>query len=202
MPMKLAVREMLPPNRRIWAFRYSRSNSSRASRSGRAMIRSAPIAPALPPLGCSACCQHLGGDHLARLARGQDQHALDVVAQLADVAGPGLDLQGGQGVLAQSATRMPVASRSLDEVADQLGDVLATLRQARHPHRHHVQAVEQVLAEAPAAISSRSSREVDEITRTSTWTSLSPPTRRKRCSTRTRRMRLWVSRGMSATSSR
>ena len=53
-------------------------------------------------------------------------------------------------------------------------------------------------ANCSAAISSRSSREEDEITRTSTWTSLSPPTRRKRCSTRTRRMRLWVSRGMSA----
>ncbi|MNW13965.1 hypothetical protein D3C71_2120570 [compost metagenome] len=33
---------MLPPNRMIWADRYSRSNTSRASRSGRAMMRSAP----------------------------------------------------------------------------------------------------------------------------------------------------------------
>src|SRR5436190_23505653 len=40
MPMKLAVREILPPKRRIWALRYSRSNTSRASRSGKAMIRS------------------------------------------------------------------------------------------------------------------------------------------------------------------
>ena len=41
MPMKAAVREILPPKRMIWALRYSRSNTSRASRSGRAMIRSA-----------------------------------------------------------------------------------------------------------------------------------------------------------------
>ncbi len=48
MPMKAAVREMLPPKRRIWALRYSRSNTSRASLSGKAMIRSAPTAPADP----------------------------------------------------------------------------------------------------------------------------------------------------------
>ena len=38
MPTKAAVREMLPPNRVTWASRYSRSNTSRASRSGRVMI--------------------------------------------------------------------------------------------------------------------------------------------------------------------
>ena len=38
MPMKLAVREMLPEKRRIWTRRYSRSNVSRASRSGVPMI--------------------------------------------------------------------------------------------------------------------------------------------------------------------
>src|SRR5690606_3088250 len=41
MPMKAAVREIFPPNRMIWADRYSRSNTSRASRNGRAMMRSA-----------------------------------------------------------------------------------------------------------------------------------------------------------------
>src|SRR5205085_2979994 len=45
MPMKAAVREMLPPKRMIWASRYSRSKSSRASRSGKAIIRSAPRPP-------------------------------------------------------------------------------------------------------------------------------------------------------------
>src|SRR5437899_7455723 len=42
MPMKAAVREMLPEKRSICALRYSRSNTSRASRSGSAIIRSAP----------------------------------------------------------------------------------------------------------------------------------------------------------------
>ena len=38
MPMKFAVREMLPEKRRIWTRRYSRSNVSRASRKGVPMI--------------------------------------------------------------------------------------------------------------------------------------------------------------------
>ena len=38
MPMKAAVREILPPKRVTWASRYSRSNTSRASRKGRLMI--------------------------------------------------------------------------------------------------------------------------------------------------------------------
>src|SRR5450432_1602958 len=36
-PTKAAVREILPPNRVTWATRYSRSKTSRASRSGRLM---------------------------------------------------------------------------------------------------------------------------------------------------------------------
>jgi hypothetical protein len=46
MPTKLAVREMLPPKRLIWASRYSRSNISRASRSA----RPAKAPPSIPPL--------------------------------------------------------------------------------------------------------------------------------------------------------
>jgi len=38
MPTKVAVREMLPPKRVTWASRYSRSKTSRASRSGSCMI--------------------------------------------------------------------------------------------------------------------------------------------------------------------
>src|SRR5438270_63063 len=42
MPMNSAVREILPPKRLICATRYSRSNTSRASRSGRLISRSPP----------------------------------------------------------------------------------------------------------------------------------------------------------------
>src|SRR5205085_9104506 len=44
-PMNDAVREMLPEKRRIWILRYSRSNDSRASRSGLPMIAIAVPAP-------------------------------------------------------------------------------------------------------------------------------------------------------------
>src|SRR5690606_10658378 len=39
-------------------------------------------------------------------------------------------------------------AQGVDEIVDELADVLATLRQGRHPDRHHVEAVEQVLAKA------------------------------------------------------
>ena len=42
-PMKCAVREILPEKRRIWTRRYSRSNVSRASLSGAPMIALAPM---------------------------------------------------------------------------------------------------------------------------------------------------------------
>src|SRR5215472_4955446 len=38
MPTNAAVREMLPPKRVTWAIRYSRSKTSRASRSGKVII--------------------------------------------------------------------------------------------------------------------------------------------------------------------
>src|SRR5882672_9819029 len=42
-PTNSAVREILPPKRLIWARRYSRSNISRASRSGRPIRCSPPL---------------------------------------------------------------------------------------------------------------------------------------------------------------
>ena len=44
MPMNSAVREILPPKRLICATRYSRSNTSRASRNGK-LISFSPPAP-------------------------------------------------------------------------------------------------------------------------------------------------------------
>jgi hypothetical protein len=60
MPTKVAVREMLPPKRVTWASRYSRSNTSRASRSGSCMIsppfsqRSTEGASSLTSLGSTS----------------------------------------------------------------------------------------------------------------------------------------------------
>ena len=78
----------------------------------------------------------------------QDQQPLDVVAQLADVARPGMDLQHGDRVVAQPAPGQALRRlQGVDEIVDQFGDILAPLRQGRHADRHDVQAVEQVLAE-------------------------------------------------------
>ena len=149
MPMKAAVREMLPPKRMIWAFRYSRSNTSRASRSGRAMIRSdrpSPPRRRWRDLGR----QHLGGDRLGRIA-GRPGSAS---ARRCCAAGGRCRARRGPAAWRWRPRRAARRGRpwrradALDEIVDQLGDVLAPLRQARHAHRHHVQAVEQVLAEA------------------------------------------------------
>src|SRR3954469_21069760 len=47
MPTNSAVREMLPPNRLICATRYSRSNTSRASRNGKPINCSPPLPPGM-----------------------------------------------------------------------------------------------------------------------------------------------------------
>ena len=76
-------------------------------------------------------------------------------------------------------------------------------RERRQAHRHDVEPVIEVLAEA-ARRRSRPARlrAVDETTRTSTLTVRWPPTRVKLWSVRTRRIFAWVASGMSAISSR
>src|SRR5690606_27036283 len=51
MPIKAAVREMLPPKRVICTLRYSRSKRSRASRSGKAITSCKPSCLAMPAEG-------------------------------------------------------------------------------------------------------------------------------------------------------
>ncbi len=63
-----------------------------------------------------------------------------------------MDLQDGQGIIGDPATRQALGCRQvLDEVVDQLADILAALGQWRDTDRHHVQAVEQVFAETALA---------------------------------------------------
>ncbi|MNE84692.1 hypothetical protein D3C80_1816240 [compost metagenome] len=60
-----------------------------------------------------------------------------------------MNLEHGQGVVRDPPVRQPLRGRQVvDEILDQFGDVLAPLRQRRHADRHHVQAMEQVLAES------------------------------------------------------
>ena len=75
-----------------------------------------------------------------------------LLLQLAHVAGPVVRLQHGDRVLADAARREARGLRELaHEVLDEIGDVLAPLGETRHAQRHHVQAVIEILAEAPLA---------------------------------------------------
>ena len=50
--------------------------------------------------------QHRRGDFAARIAAGQDHDALDIVAELADIAGPVVGLQDGNRILGKFAQRL------------------------------------------------------------------------------------------------
>src|SRR5437762_10389603 len=95
--------------------------------------------------------QHVGVYRLSGIARRHDQQPIDDVAQLADIAGPGVGLQRRQCVLAKLA-RLDARRRGAPrhEMAGQERDVFAPLAQGRHPDRHDVEAVEQIFAEAAA----------------------------------------------------
>ena len=70
--------------------------------------------------------------------------------QLAHVAGPVIGLKRGDGVVADASGRQSGHfGGARHEVSDQRRDILAAMAERRHPQRHHAQAVEQVLAEAP-----------------------------------------------------
>ena len=171
MPTNVAVREMLPPKRVTWASRYSRSKTSRASRSGSCMI-SPPLLPAQHRRRILAdiAGQHVGADRPAARRR-QDQQPLDDVAQLADVARPVVALQRGQRVLAHRPGRQAGGvGDAPQQIGRQLRDVLAALAERRHAQRHHVQAMEQLLAEAAGGDLVLQIAEVEASTRTSTST--------------------------------
>ena len=77
---------------------------------------------------------------------------LDDVAQLADVARPGAPLQRLHRPARHLGDLLAHAGRELlDEGPDQERDVLRALAQRRHDDREDVEAVVEVLAEAPAA---------------------------------------------------
>ena len=88
--------------------------------------------------------------HADPVARRQDDRPLDDVAQLADIARPVVRLERRHRLLRQRRRRdPPLGGEAGEEMVDQLGNVLAPLAQRRNPHRHDVQPVIEVLAEAP-----------------------------------------------------
>ncbi len=80
----------------------------------------------------------------------QHHRPLDRVLQLAHVARPVVRQQRVQGARREPLHLLAVGARVLlDEVADQRGNVALALAQRRQRHRHHVEPVVEVLAEAP-----------------------------------------------------
>ncbi len=149
MPTNSAVREILPPKRLICATRYSRSNTSRASRNGRPIRCSPPL-----PFGMLGTIEPTsGGSMLAFITAsgsppGKNHQPLDIVAQLSHIAGPIVRLQDCHGVLADTALRQAGRQRNLvHEIVDEIGNIFAPLGQRRHADRHDRKTMVEVLAE-------------------------------------------------------
>ena len=81
----------------------------------------------------------------------EDHDALDQVAQLADVAGPVVLLEGGEGVFVHFYAGTAVLLAELEEeLLDQQGDVFLAVAQRRDEEGDDVEAVEEVFAEVAA----------------------------------------------------
>ena len=109
----------------------------------------------------------------------EEHRALEDVRQLAHVAGERVGREHLDH-LRSDARRGAAEALGVpgDEVPDEQRNVAASLAQRRHVHRHHLQAEEQVLAEAPAGTSVLRSRFVAATTRASTLMVSAAPTRR------------------------
>ena len=112
------------------------------------------------------------------LARGEDDGPFDNIAQLADVAGPGVMYQcfhhfrwDGVDVLAHPGGKF------LDEIADQGGNVLPAFAEGGEGDGEDVDAIEEVGSEMFSATMVRRSRLVAATRRKSDWMVCVPPRR-------------------------
>src|SRR6266508_424394 len=81
--------------------------------------------------------QHRRGDLARGLAACQNHDALDIVAELANVARPIVRLQNRNGVLGELAERLTGGMREgTAEILNEAWNVLAPLRKRRNPHRN------------------------------------------------------------------
>ena len=82
-------------------------------------------------------------------ALGERDHAADLVGQLPEVAGPVVEQQVLEGLVAQGRVALALlVGEPADVVLDQRRDLLAPLPQRRDVEPERVEPVEQVLAEA------------------------------------------------------
>ncbi len=103
-------------------------------------------------LGVEILCPQHDGPAPRRRARCPERHAQEHVFELADVAGPGVALEGGDGARVEVHTSQPeLAAGGVAEVTGQERDVVGTVPQRRHAQRIHVEAMEEVGPELPLA---------------------------------------------------
>src|SRR3954447_6818629 len=91
--------------------------------------------------------KHIRAHRLCRVARRHDQQPIDYIAQLPYIAGPAIGLQRGKRILSEIARLDARRFRAaLHEVTREQRDVLTSLAQRRHPDRHDIETIEEVLA--------------------------------------------------------
>ena len=94
--------------------------------------------------------QHVEVDPRDTIARRHDDRALDDVAQLADVAGPGIVEQLLPGFVVEIERRPAVLpAEVVEEVIEQQLDVFPAIAKGRDVQLEYAQAIEQVFAEFP-----------------------------------------------------
>jgi len=117
-------------------------------------------------------------NHRQDVAPRQDSHSLDGIAQFTNVPRPGVVFERLEHFLLKLFRFELLRAQNFGQkVFRQRADILAALPERRNTHRHHAQAIIQVLANFCCATISVRSRLVAETTRTETRIDCSPPTR-------------------------
>ena len=204
MPMKAAVREMLPPKRMIWALEILALEqlARLAQRQGDDPLgararRSAPAA-ATSDGSMSAVIGWLGSPEARISMRSIMLRSWRTL--------PGHDCTCSVAMASSPKRAARQALRRADALDAVRGSARGCRRAAR-PGPARAAAPRSAGGTGPRGTGRRRSPRAGRATTRRSPARrparrVSPPTRRKRCSTSTRRMRPWLSRGMSATSSR
>ena len=82
-----------------------------------------------------------------RLLRVECREAADEIFEFAHISRPAIALEAVEGGRVERFRRQPFALDQGEEMAHQIADILEPFAQGRQPDRHHVEPVEQILAE-------------------------------------------------------
>ncbi len=161
----------------------TRARRSRARRGAASTSGARPLpCPASSAASRRSRRQHLGGDRLGRVAAGEDQQPLDVVAELAEVARPVMRLEHRHARRRRSRRGGSPVDREICSTKWRTSSGMSSRRSASAGTRIGTTARRwnRSSRNVPSAISRSRSRPVEEMMRTSTLTRVAPPTRWKR----------------------